>query len=539
MIRFTSINRLIMTPVMAIISILVLLNAVSLSLAFSLIEDIEQVELTHVESERQISEVLSEFKTQVQEWKNVLLRGGVEKDRNKYWQRFQEREQGVRTQLSKLVQAQQLHAEQTATIEAFLAAHDTMGTKYREGYQAFVAAGFDPKVGDTFVRGIDREPAKLLQQLADRIALLSKHAKEDVASQTRQRLWMILLLSVVVSVLCIWYLVVNLRKNIVKPTRDIAACLRQMEQKHYDYRLSYRSEHELGAVASATRHLQTKLQNTVTLLSDAQLQMQRSHDTLDDVSQAIERGANTQHQSSDALASANAKLDEIVKSLVAITTQVSVASGNSQTQVNECYQTFESANQGFAQLAQTVTDASEIVNELQARSASILTVVNVINEIADQTNLLALNAAIEAARAGDHGRGFAVVADEVRALAAKTQQSTQEINGILSAFESDANKAVNAMQNGQHHADSNAQSAQRALVLLNDLVRYIEETQSVVAALNDAAGEQSEVVRQLDAVTQKVLRSSEEYHTLAKSDGISRAIGQMSQNVTSVVSALS
>ena len=57
MIRFTSINRLIMTPVMAIISILVLLNAVSLSLAFGLIEDIEQVELTHVESERQISEV--------------------------------------------------------------------------------------------------------------------------------------------------------------------------------------------------------------------------------------------------------------------------------------------------------------------------------------------------------------------------------------------------------------------------------------------------------------------------------------------------
>ncbi|MFS1704337.1 methyl-accepting chemotaxis protein [Alteromonas sp. AMM-1] len=539
MIRFTSINRLIMTPVLAIISILVLLNALSISIAFSLIANTEQVERTHVESERQISNVLSEFKTQVQEWKNVLLRGSSEKDRVKYWERFQARERDVKSQLKSMVSVQQLQPEQLATIEDFLAAHGTMGTRYREGYEAFVAAGFDPKVGDNFVRGIDREPAELLQKTADSIALLSRQAKADVASQTQQRLWMILLVSVVVSAVCIWYLVVNLRKNVVKPTRDIAACLRQMEQKRYDYPLSYRSDHELGAVASATRHLQTKLQDTVMLLSEAQLQMQHSHDTLDDVSNAIERGAKTQYESSDALAAANAKLDDIVKSLVAITTQVSVASSNSQTQANECYQTFESANQGFVKLAQTVTDASTIVNELQARSASILTVVNVINEIADQTNLLALNAAIEAARAGEHGRGFAVVADEVRALAAKTQQSTQQINGILSAFESDANKAVTAMQNGQQHADANAQSAQRALKLLTELVRYIEETQSVVAAMNDAAGEQSQIVRQLDGVTSRVMKSSEEYHTLAKDDGISRAIGQMAQNVTSVVSALS
>ena len=539
MIRFTSINRLIMTPVLAIIAILVLLNAGSLTIAFSLMSDIEQVEQTNVVHERLVSDALTEFKTQVQEWKNVLLRGASDKDREKYWSRFQAREADVQEILRKLMAGEELNTDSASLIDRFLTAHKTMGVKYREGYEAFVSAGYSPYTGDTFVRGIDREPADLLQQATDQIAQATRQAKEQVTAQTSQRLWLIMGLSIVLSGLCIVYLITNLRRNIVKPTREIATCLQKMEQKDYDYRLEYRSEHELGLVASATRHLQNKLQDTVTILSDAQDQIRQSHDILEDVSSAIAKGASDQHTSSDSLAQANDKLDEIVKGLVTITSQVSVASSHSQQQVQECYTTFDSANKGFAELARTVASASQIVNELQARSASILTVVNVINEIADQTNLLALNAAIEAARAGEHGRGFAVVADEVRALAAKTQQSTQEINAILSAFEADASKAVSAMASGQQHADVNAQSAQQALALLNELVRYIDETQSVVGALEEAANDQSSIQRQLDGVIARVMSSAEDYKALSQSNNISEAINMMSKNVMSVVSALS
>lgn len=539
MIRFTSINRLIMTPVLAIIAVLVLLNAGSLTIAFSLMNDIERVEQTNVVHERLVSEALNEFKTQVQEWKNVLLRGASDKDREKYWSRFQSREADVQGILRKLVAGEELNTDSASLIDRFLTAHKQMGIKYREGYEAFVAGGYNPNTGDTFVRGIDREPAELLQQATDQIAQSTREAKEQVTAQTSQRLWLIMGLSIVLSGLCIVYLITNLRRNIVKPTREIATCLQKMEQKDYDYRLEYRSDHELGLVASATRHLQNKLQDTVTILSDAQHQIRQSHDILEDVSSAIAKGASDQHTSSDSLAQANDKLDEIVKGLVTITSQVSVASSHSQQQVQECYTTFDSANKGFAELARTVASASQIVNELQARSASILTVVNVINEIADQTNLLALNAAIEAARAGEHGRGFAVVADEVRALAAKTQQSTQEINAILSAFEADASKAVSAMESGQQHADVNAQSAQQALALLDELVRYIDETQSVVGALEEAANDQSSIQRQLDGVIARVMSSAEDYKSLSQSNNISEAINMMSKNVMSVVSALS
>ncbi|GGF75134.1 methyl-accepting chemotaxis protein [Alteromonas lipolytica] len=539
MIRFTSINHLIMTPVLAIIAVLVLLNIGSLAIAFSLMNSIDRVEQTHVVQERMVSDALTQFKTQVQEWKNVLLRGAVDKDREKYWARFQDRETDVQKILRQLVGNDELSSGAKASIERFLLAHQTMGRKYREGYQAFVAAGYNPHTGDTFVRGIDREPAELLQSAADDIAQTTQQAKQSVMSETSQLLWVVMGLSFILSGVCIAYLITNLRRNIVKPTREIATCLQQMEQKEYDYQLTYRSEHELGLVASATRHLQTKLQDTVTILSDAQQQIGRSHDLLEDVGAGIANGASEQRQSSDSLAQANEKLDEIVKSLGAITSQVAVASGHSQQQVQECYATFDAANKGFAELASTVSSASQIVNELQARSTSILTVVNVINEIADQTNLLALNAAIEAARAGEHGRGFAVVADEVRALAAKTQQSTQEINAILSAFEADSSKAVAAMESGQLQADVNAKSAQQALALLNELVRFIDETQSVVAALEGAATDQSVIQHQLDGVIANVMRSAENYQQLSQSNSISEAINLMSKNVMSVVSALS
>lgn len=538
MFNYTSISRLVITPVLASFFLLVLLNGASILKSFTLLNAFDELENTLVQSERDVNDVLSTFKTQVQEWKNVLLRGHNQADREKYWERFKAREQEITKKFSAMLQNDVISAKAKTEIRQFQKAHGIMATKYREGYEAFVNSGFDPKVGDSYVRGIDREPAKLLGSIADDIASQSAGAIKTLKSDTRNMLWLILIAAVLLSIASLSYVIARLRSQVIKPTKQIATCISNLANSDYDYSLTYSSNHELGVLANSARALQSKLKSSVEQLQDAEREMSGAFSTLDSVSQSIMEGASEQRETSRALDTSTDKLKGIVQNLVAITDQVAVATNNSEQNVASCYETFEKANVGFKQLAQTVTESSDIVTELQTRSTNILKVVNVINEIADQTNMLALNAAIEAARAGEHGRGFAVVADEVRALAAKTQQSTREINDILSSFESEAKTAVTAMTSGKQLSDTNAAEAESALERLNTVVRDIQETASVVVALNEAADEQEAVLGQVESIISNVVSSAERYHQLAQRDDMSRSMKNMSHNVEKVVNSL-
>jgi methyl-accepting chemotaxis protein len=101
------------------------------------------------------------------------------------------------------------------------------------------------------------------------------------------------------------------------------------------------------------------------------------------------------------------------------------------------------ATRSAVRAAQT---AVEVIQRLEASSAEIGKVVELIATIAKQTNLLALNATIEAARAGEAGRGFAVVASEVKDLANETAVATSEIGGQVGGIRSDTQNAVSAIE---------------------------------------------------------------------------------------------
>lgn len=133
----------------------------------------------------------------MQEWKNVLLRGKDPKRLDQYWAAFQKSEGEVRARADQLVAGLPAGASRDL-LQRFAAAHATMGEGYRKGFEAFKAANFDPAAGDAAVSGMDRAPAKLLDEAGERIAADSAAVAAQAAADGRRATQLSLVVMLVV-----------------------------------------------------------------------------------------------------------------------------------------------------------------------------------------------------------------------------------------------------------------------------------------------------------------------------------------------------
>jgi methyl-accepting chemotaxis protein len=120
-----------------------------------------------------------DFKKQVQEWKDILLRGHNPEDLAKYTKQFREAEARVRENSVAL----SLQLQDRAAIRLlaeFVVRHEALGKKYQEAYDTYVRSVFDFKAADKIVRGMDRPPTNLFDQV---VARLSAQAEDSVKAQ--------------------------------------------------------------------------------------------------------------------------------------------------------------------------------------------------------------------------------------------------------------------------------------------------------------------------------------------------------------------
>ncbi len=157
----------------------------------------------------------------------------------------------------------------------------------------------------------------------------------------------------------------------------------------------------------------------------------------------------------------------------------------------------EQSRQLSQELSAQLNETSSQVAELNEQSIKISEVVTVIDGISEQTNLLALNAAIEAARAGESGRGFAVVADEVRGLAAKTQDSTQQIQTIIEQLQHKSSDVVSAVNNSLDKVKSSNEIAEKTSEQIDSISHALGHISQVNGDVTTSVDEQSRAISEI------------------------------------------
>jgi methyl-accepting chemotaxis protein-1 (serine sensor receptor) len=423
--------------------------------------------MRQVDDERAIASLSSHFKTQVQEWKDTLLRGSDSALLEKHHGAFLKQQQSVASGAQDL-RGKLGSNELNARLDEFIVAQKKMTEGYAEGYRKFTDTGFDASVGDMAVRGIDREPARLLEDLASKIAERRAKVAEAAFADGNHAVW--LALFVMLGACGVGLGVgVALARGVVLPLLKATRVAQAVAVGDLAKPISAEGDDETAGLLRS--------------LSDMQEQLRRVVGGVRDNAQGLERASVEIAQGNQDLSSRTEE-QAVALQITASTMEKLGATANHSAE--GARQANDLANEARDIVSRGGTAVERVVKTMRGindGSRKVAEIISVIDGIAFQTNILALNAAVEAARAGEQGRGFAVVATEVRNLAGRSATAAREIKSLIAA--------------SMAQVDEGSRLVDEAGATMREIVSSIHRVSDLVGEISSASLAQSADVVQV------------------------------------------
>jgi len=434
-----------------------------------------------------------DFKKQVQEWKDTLLRGYDRESFTKYYSQFTQEKDNVQGQLLKLKEDMVKQGMDTSFIDTLLNTHKDLYDKYNTAIQSYDPNNAESyRIVDKLVNGIDRKPTDDMDALVKEIQDKSKLETENMMNQSdidsnnfNKNLICIAILGIIL-IIFFTVLIISTYKGITKFIEQFKTLMEQAEMGDLTINGVVHKNDELGQLTERFNRFIHKIRSLIFEAKEATVTVASSSNeimkTSDEVSKTSEEIACTIATIAES-ASKEAQLAEesnkSVKYVVQGVTRITENTIHIKELANKTIETVTNGSENLKHQIERMSNTknasknvSNVISDLSTKSNEIGKVVEFINGITGQINLLALNASIEAARAGEAGKGFTVVANEVSKLAELSKESTQKISILIGEVQTDIKKAVVEVTNTNVSIDEQATSLKDT----NDSLNLIQKS---------------------------------------------------------------
>ncbi|HCM05368.1 MAG TPA: hypothetical protein DIC30_05090 [Oceanospirillales bacterium] len=301
-------------------------------------------------------------------------------------------------------------------------------------------------------------------------------------------------------------------------------------------RLQTRAKDEVGDLVDNFNGFITHLQLLIKVMANLSLGVSSGAEKVQEIAKMTQQGIHNQQDEINMVATAVNEMAATAQEVSRNADEAASATTHAKEDTTHSQKVMSENVQSISALVSEVENAREVIQNLAKESALIGNASQVIQGIAEQTNLLALNAAIEAARAGEQGRGFAVVADEVRSLAARTEESTSEIQSIIERLQQGTEQAVSAMENSREKAITVVDQSQATESSLTSIMTNVDTINDMNGQVANAAVEQRTVSEEVSANIIKINGVSED--TVAQAESTSKAssdLAEQAENLRQIV----
>ncbi len=312
-----------------------------------------------------------------------------------------------------------------------------------------------------------------------------------------------------------------MRHLFLKPIDSMTQVLSAVQNKDGDISatLPAPTHDEIAQMANSYNHFSGSLKQMIADTRQRSVQVSLNASQLQQVVLKAQHSAEEQVAKAQAVFQASQESTSAIDGIAGHTQIIAERNSYNLEEIRESTAELKRVSEQVATVESRVREFQQVVEQLADNSASIISILSLVQGFSEQTNLLALNASIEAARAGEAGRGFAVVADEVRTLSQKVSTATVEIdsrvNEMVSLVDSTRTGADVILQNVSDTDRFIGDTSGRFNTLVTDFEALNGQLNEISAAIeelsctNQSSHEQvSDITRLADEIREEMVLST-------------------------------